>query len=128
MPLTSKGREIMASMRKQYSSEKKAKSVFYASKNAGRITGVDQEMKNGAEIWTGKKEGSAGYDSVRRSKVWDRIRPALKAWRDQMESGATMPSSGTSGTPPSLSGLDKRHFTLGRLRDAVRKTRDSGKK
>jgi hypothetical protein len=40
MPLTSKGKKIMSAMVKQYGS-KKGKSVFYASKNKGRIKGVD---------------------------------------------------------------------------------------
>lgn len=41
MPLTKKGNKIMGSMRKQYGA-KKAKQVFYASRNAGKITGVDK--------------------------------------------------------------------------------------
>lgn len=41
MPLTSKGEEIMHNMEKTYGSEKKAEQVFYASKNAGTISGVD---------------------------------------------------------------------------------------
>jgi hypothetical protein len=40
MPLTAKGEKILAGMKKQYG-EKKGKQVFYASKNAGKITGVD---------------------------------------------------------------------------------------
>ena len=40
MPLTDKGRKILAEMQEQYG-EEKGKQVFYASKNAGRITGVD---------------------------------------------------------------------------------------
>jgi hypothetical protein len=40
MPLTKKGEEIMAAMKKQYG-EEKGEQVFYASKNAGKITGVD---------------------------------------------------------------------------------------
>jgi len=40
MPLTKKGKTILASMMKEYGSEKKAKSVFYASVNAGKITGA----------------------------------------------------------------------------------------
>jgi hypothetical protein len=40
MPLTEKGREIMAAMKRQYG-EEKGEEVFYASKNAGKITGVD---------------------------------------------------------------------------------------
>jgi hypothetical protein len=41
MPLTKKGKEIMSSMKSQYGS-KKGKQVFYASKNAGKIHGVDK--------------------------------------------------------------------------------------
>lgn len=44
MPLTVKGEKIMANMRRQYGDEK-AKRVFYASRNAGRITGVDPESR-----------------------------------------------------------------------------------
>jgi hypothetical protein len=40
MPLTPKGTKIMSSMKEQYGSEK-GESVFYASKNKGKITGVD---------------------------------------------------------------------------------------
>ena len=42
MPLTKKGKKIKRAMRKQYGSE--WKKVFYASKNKGTISGVD-EMK-----------------------------------------------------------------------------------
>lgn len=45
MPLTSKGREILSAMRKQYG-KKKGTSVFYASANAGRIKGVDRKRKS----------------------------------------------------------------------------------
>ena len=44
MPLTSKGKKILRSMRKQYGPEK-AEKVFYASKNAGKISGVDEQME-----------------------------------------------------------------------------------
>jgi hypothetical protein len=40
MPLTEKGEKIKSAMTKQYGPEK-GEQVFYASKNAGRITGVD---------------------------------------------------------------------------------------
>lgn len=42
MPLTAKGREIKSAMSKQYGA-KKGTSVFYASKNAGKISGVDSQ-------------------------------------------------------------------------------------
>lgn len=40
MPLTSKGEEIMTNMKKEYGSTH-GEQVFYASKNAGKISGVD---------------------------------------------------------------------------------------
>lgn len=43
MPLTSKGTEIKDNMTKTYGAKKGAQ-VFYASKNAGKITGVDESM------------------------------------------------------------------------------------
>ncbi len=41
MPLTGKGKEILSSMKKSYGA-KKAKSVFYASINAGKIKGAEK--------------------------------------------------------------------------------------
>lgn len=40
MPLTAKGHEILANMQKEYG-EEKGKQVFYASRNAGKVVGVD---------------------------------------------------------------------------------------
>ncbi len=40
MPLTKKGKKIMSSMVREYGA-KKGKGVFYASRNAGKIKGVD---------------------------------------------------------------------------------------
>lgn len=42
MPLTSKGQKIMSAMTSEYGA-KKGKQVFYASRNAGKIKGVDPE-------------------------------------------------------------------------------------
>lgn len=52
MPLTAKGNEILAAMKKEYG-DKKGEEVFYASKNAGKITGVDSDERAdaGYEIW-----------------------------------------------------------------------------
>ncbi len=41
MPMTPKGKKVMASMKKQYGA-KKGKSVFYAARNKGTIKGVDK--------------------------------------------------------------------------------------
>jgi hypothetical protein len=40
MPLTAKGEEIKQKMEQEYGPEK-GEQVFYASRNAGKITGVD---------------------------------------------------------------------------------------
>jgi hypothetical protein len=64
MPMTKKGREIMAAMKQQYGEEKGEK-VFYASRNKGTITGVDKgqsftvkdgKMKKGTKVPTEKEE------------------------------------------------------------------------
>lgn len=43
MPLTAKGSEVMSAMQREYGAEK-GKSVFYASKNAGKISGVEDRI------------------------------------------------------------------------------------
>lgn len=48
MPLTKKGKEVMASMRETYGGKKKIEQVFYASKNKGKLTGVDAAKFRGA--------------------------------------------------------------------------------
>lgn len=44
MPLTKKGSKIMKAMKKEYGS-KKGESVFYASRNKGKIKGVEKKKK-----------------------------------------------------------------------------------
>ena len=44
MPLTKKGAKIKKAMKKEYGS-KKGDQVFYASRNKGKITGVDKKRK-----------------------------------------------------------------------------------
>lgn len=44
MPLTAKGKKILAAMKKKYGA-KKGKEVFYASQNKGTITGTHLERK-----------------------------------------------------------------------------------
>lgn len=44
MPFTKKGKKIMSAMKKEYGG-KKGISVFYASKNKGKIKGVEKKRK-----------------------------------------------------------------------------------
>lgn len=52
MPINAKGAKIMSAMTKQYGA-KKAESVFYASKNSGKIKEVEGKSKSKP-----KKKGS----------------------------------------------------------------------
>lgn len=52
MPLTKKGSEIMENMKEEYDG-KKGEEVFYASKNAGTIHGVDDVANYGLHGGTG---------------------------------------------------------------------------
>lgn len=45
MPLTEKGKKILANMKKEYG-EKKGEKVFYASQNKGTITGTHKAKKH----------------------------------------------------------------------------------
>ena len=44
MPLTKKGRKIRRAIQKKYG-KKKAEKIFYASRNSGRIKGVDRTRR-----------------------------------------------------------------------------------
>jgi hypothetical protein len=44
MPLTKKGKKIKRAMQKQYG-KKKGLKVFYASRNAGKIKGVEKKSR-----------------------------------------------------------------------------------
>lgn len=57
MPLTEKGKKIRKAMRKTYG-PKKGDSVFYASRNSGKIKGVDRSRPK-------KKTRSEMYEAMR---------------------------------------------------------------
>ena len=44
MPLTKKGSKIMSAMKKKYG-KKRGEQVFYASKNKGKIKGVEKKTR-----------------------------------------------------------------------------------
>ena len=44
MPLTKKGKKIIKSMKKSYG-KKRGEQIFYATKNKGKIKGVDTKRK-----------------------------------------------------------------------------------
>lgn len=62
MPLTSKGEKIMGNMQKEYG-EKEGKKVFYASRNAGTIKGVDVVPANAV--------ANSGIPATNKSRSFD---------------------------------------------------------
>ena len=54
MPFTPKGKKVMAAMDKEYGPEKGEK-VFYASRNKGTISGVEEKDKKKHQVSAVKK-------------------------------------------------------------------------
>ena len=116
MPLTEKGKKIMKSMQKQYE-KKKAEEVFYASKNAGKITGVDKNMKTKkaktgkllekeADKYLEERSPGARHSDKDRERILDMLRdrsikdpepPKQKIEFDEAKKGKMM--SRKSGSP-----------------------------
>jgi hypothetical protein len=65
MPLTEKGKKIMKSMQRTYGG-KKGEQIFYATRNAGKIEGVE-EKKKGGKVGKGRK--SSGSEKKSKSRV-----------------------------------------------------------
>lgn len=71
MPLTEKGSEILSNMEKEYGTEK-GERVFYASRNAGTISGVDAVTGLSAqEKLFGMQRPMAAADAERTAKTKD---------------------------------------------------------
>lgn len=68
MPLTKKGKDIMQSMKRTYGG-KKGEQVFYATRNAGKITGVEKTSST-------KSTGAAGYAKGGKTKSKSRVNEA----------------------------------------------------
>jgi len=80
MPLTKKGSEIKAAMKKQYG-EKKGEKVFYASANKGTIEGVEKGKKlakGGAVRKTSKPKKSKAKSKSRVNEAGNYTKPALR--------------------------------------------------
>ena len=67
MPLTSKGKDIMQSMKRTYGG-RKGEQVFYATRNAGKIEGVEkeQELKKGGRVRKASKSAKSKTQSKSR--------------------------------------------------------------
>ena len=91
MPLTSKGSEIMKNMKSEYGPDK-GKSVFYASKNKGTISGVDATENEYYEYLDGLREsgitnmiGAAPYLVKKFGVSSGEARTILTKWMQSFE-------------------------------------------
>jgi hypothetical protein len=96
MPKTEKGEKIAAAMKEQYGA-KKGEQVFYASKNAGKITGVDEATVIGGketkppsmpETTSPSTGATLPTKDVFRRRVTDAVRAGLPM-KKVMEAGTT---------------------------------------
>jgi len=92
MPLTEKGKTIMKSMTRTYGG-KKGEQVFYATANAGKISGVEEKAKGG-KVGKGRKSSSSKKKSKSRvneagnytkpgmrKRIFERIKAGSKGGR-----------------------------------------------
>lgn len=96
MPLTSKGEDILASMKKEYGVQK-GEQIFYASKNAGTISGVDSSELDCALDTMAVQIGSLGEAAAGIVKKMDekaRRAAAENKWKpgDKLKDGGKVVS------------------------------------
>jgi hypothetical protein len=80
MPLTSKGKEVMKSMKRTYGG-KKGEQVFYATANAGKLEGVEkeQELKKGGRVRKASKSTKSKTKSKSRvNEAGNYTKPELR--------------------------------------------------
>ena len=77
MPLTKKGQKIKSAMTKTYGS-KRGEQVFYASANAGKITGVEKKAKGGSVGKTRKPSKSKAKSKSRVNEAGNYTKPSLR--------------------------------------------------
>jgi hypothetical protein len=80
MPLTKKGSEIKAAMKKQYG-EKKGEDIFYASANKGTVKGVAKGQKlakGGSARKAGKSAKPKAKSKSRVNEAGNYTKPALR--------------------------------------------------
>jgi hypothetical protein len=77
MPLTKKGKDIMKSMQRTYGG-KKGEQVFYASRNAGKITGVEKKAQGGSVRKTGYATGGKTEGESRVNEAGNYTKPGMR--------------------------------------------------
>ena len=77
MPLTKKGEDIMQSMKRTYGG-KKGEQVFYATANAGKISGVEEKAKGGKVGKTRKSSRPKAKSKSRVNEAGNYTKPEMR--------------------------------------------------
>jgi hypothetical protein len=77
MPLTQKGKDIMQSMKRTYGG-KKGEQVFYATANAGKITGVEEKAKGGRVRKASKSSKPKAKSKSRVNEAGNYTKPGMR--------------------------------------------------
>ena len=77
MPLTDKGKKIMQTMKRTYGG-KKGEEVFYATANAGKITGVEEKAKGGRIRKAGKSSRPKKKSKSRVNEAGNYTKPGMR--------------------------------------------------
>jgi hypothetical protein len=77
MPLTQKGKDIMQSMKRTYGG-RKGEQVFYATANAGKITGVEEKAKGGRVRKAGKSSKPKAKSKSRVNEAGNYTKPGMR--------------------------------------------------
>lgn len=128
MPLTAKGSEILANMRKEYG-EKKGESVFYASRNAGKISGVDRsdEWSDEARKKAAEARRGSGFSSTKDLRHWESRSPTFAREMAEKRSTAQKERSEMGPRPNRNDGMD-RADKFKAIADAVVNLAESGRR
>ena len=77
MPLTDKGKKIMQSMKRTYGG-KKGEQVFYATRNAGKVTGVEETSARKSAGTIGLKKGGKAKSKSRVNEAGNYTKPGMR--------------------------------------------------
>ena len=77
MPLTEEGKKIMKSMQRTYGG-RKGEQIFYATRNAGKIEGVEKKAQGGSVGTTGYAKGGKTKSKSRVNEAGNYTKPGMR--------------------------------------------------
>lgn len=125
MPLTAKGEKIEGAMEKEYGT-KKGKEVFYASRNSGRITGVDSVVASAAELQARIAKADAEAFQMEGQTYKSAISKLRRSAETTMNGAGRKPESGRARALPNEWSVKSARIQ-NRQADYLESVQDSGK-